>query len=757
MKNTKIINVLAILATFFVGVNLAFAEVINNIDVKGNSRMSSVAIKSAISYRVGDDITQDQEQEIIQELYNTGSFKDVSVNFSAGNLVINVKENPIFNDFTFKGNDKIKTTDLLKAVGVKVRTVYSKRAEKIALSNIRQIYKSRGYYSANISVKKVAKANNRINLEFTIDEGKLATVKKIKFNGNKTFSDSSLKDVILSKEDAWFRFLSDDDIYDKGRIAVDKQELKNFYRNRGFADIKIGDVNAELSKDKKDFFLTYNIREGKRYKLGKISIKNWPYGVDKKAVKKKIEGGDRAGYFYAKGLNEIMVDITKELNVQGISFIELDPKLKRYTGEDGKNYIDVTFVMKKSKKIFVEKIVVRGNTRTLDRVIRKEIEVVEGDPFNPALMRESESNVRKLGFFSDVKISFAEGSSANKAIVYIDVKEKTTGSAGIGVGYSTTAGMVFKVTVSEDNFLGRGQRVKASLFKQDKDLGGEFSFTEPYFMKRDVAATMSVSKTKIDRLKNFSYKAKSTSFGLNFSYDLNRKWSQSLGVSYRDYDLYEVSSGASLSVQDEKGRTKGYSLLHRLTYSDVDDYFNPTEGYKVSLTTNLKSISTKFKHHYLDLRGSYYHPLNEKVKVILTGSVTRIGGYNQLRFADRLYLNSDYILGFDKVGPMDKTSGDLLGGTKRMVGTAELDFPVGLPASMGVKGSVFYSIAKLGGTPKRTSLTIVGDNAVRQVVGAGIKWASPIGPMRFDFTKVLKKGPMDQARGFQFTIGFGLN
>ena len=755
MKKTfKKISLYTVLL-FAISFNTAFAEVIKSIEVKGNYRISETAVKAGISYREGDDITPNDYSEIIKELYNTGSFSNVNVNFTDGKLVISVQENAVYNNFKFEGNKIAKTEDLLKVVGVKIRSIYSKRSEKLALNNVRQYYKSRGYYSVKIKLKKENKSNNRVDLVFQIEEGEVATIKNINFIGNEAYSDSQLRDVILSKEDAWWRFLSDDDIYDKGRVNVDKSLLFNFYQNRGYADVRIKSVDAELSKDKKDFFLTYKINEGKRYKLGKVSIKNWKSGIDKERINSLLVDGDKAGYISSRSIAGIIDNINDELSAQGISFVELKPNLKKYQ-KNGKNYIDVEIEMTKSRRIFIEKIVVRGNTRTLDRVIRKELKIVEGDPFNSSLMRSSENNIRRLGYFSDVRISFAEGSSPNKAIVYIDVKEQSTGSAGFGLGYSTTDGIVVKLSLSEKNFLGRGQALSTSLTKTGNDLGGSVSFTEPYFMGRDLSATGTVSRRHIDRMKRHSYKAKENVLGVSFAYDLNEKWSQSFGYKYRDYNLYELGSNASLSIKDEKGRSRGHTIFTRLGYEDLDDFMNPTEGFKTNATVYLKSLNTKYKHTYIDVRGSYYYPVTEKSVLTLSGTGTQISGYENLRFIDRLYLNSDYIIGFDKVGPMDKKSTDLLGGTKRITASAELDFPIGLPASMGIKGSVFYNAAMLRGTPKHSKLTVVGESPVRQTIGTSIKWASPIGPMRFSFSKTLKKADTDQNRGFQFIVGFGI-
>lgn len=779
MFRSIIVKILSVVFVVLISTNIVFAEqLIKKIRILGNNRVSSVAVEASISYREGDEIGKEEEKEIIQELYNTGSFKDVNVKFDNGILTIKVVENPIFNNFIFKGNKAAKSSELLNVVGIKIRSVYSKRSERLAIENIRQYYKARGYYSAKINLEKEIKTNNRLDLIFNIEEGEIATIKKISFIGNKAYSDTTLKGHILSSEDVWWRFLSDDDIYDKARTDVDKQSLRQFYTNRGYSDIEVISVNAELSKNKKDFFLTYKINEGQRYKLGKLYITGWKSGINKNKVNKLLTGADKSGYVYAGGFSKIIYNVSEELARQGVAFVTLEPEFKKYT-KDGQRYMDVNFKMKTNRKVFIEKIVIRGNTRTLDRVIRKKILLVEGDPFNPVLMRSSEENIEKLGYFSGVKLSFAEGTSSNKVIIYIDVDEKTTGSAGFGAGYSSANGVIFRASISEDNFLGRGQKLSSALTKQGKNLSGNISFTEPYFMGYNVSSTFSVSRSIFDHIEKQSYKATSNSFATSFSYDFNEKWAQTIGYSFHDFNLYKVGANASLSALDEQGRTKGHTVSQKLSYTDVDDVLDPSSGYKFSLTTYIKSMATKYRHSYVSLRGSYYYPVDERINLILFGTATRIMNYENLRLNDRLYLNSDYIIGFDKVGPIDQTSRSLLGGTTRLTGSVELDFPIGLPASMGVKGNAFYNIAKLTGTPRKASVNrknadgtnaldsngneimitqpVVGENEVRQTIGLGVKWESPIGPMRFTVSRPIKKAPTDKSSGFQFIVGFGMN
>ena len=729
---------------------------LEKIVIKGGGRLSDVAIVALMSFREGDDISTADEASIVKELYESQKFKSVKVSLNKNILNINVEENAIINNFIFKGNKVVKEKELFDVVGVKIRSVSTRSTKGAIVSNLINYYKVRGFYGIKIKTKEIKLSNNRIDYSFTIDEGGTSTIKSITFSGNKYYNDGDLRDVVLSKEDAWYRFLSDDDIFNKGRLQADKQFLINFYKNRGFVDFEVKGVKSTLTKDQKDFHIKFIVNEGNRYKLGKLKILGSKPGMNMKRLNDLLSGGDKHGYYYAKGLQSVVVNLSRELSKQDFAFTEVSPKLKRSVNSEGESVMNIDFALVKGRRVFVEKIIIRNNTRTLDKVIRRELELVEGDAFNPALIRQSEQNIRGLMFFSNVQTSFIKGSSENRVIVYIDVAEQTTGSLSFGAGFSNASGIGFKISASEDNFLGKGQQANIKLERIDDDLTLDFGFTEPQFLGRDLLASVVVKKVEYDKLSTQKYKAKELVLSGGFSYDMNEKWSRSLSARIRSYDLYNVEEGAVASVIAEAGQSTGYDLVHGLYYSDLDDAINPKSGQKFSIVNSFNALGSKYKNNVVNVNAKYFYPVNENIVFTFNASGTKIFGYNLLRVADRLYLNSDYIRGFDKVGTMDSVTSTLLGGATRITANAELDFPIGLPESMGVKGSFFVGVAILSDTPKvAESVKMVGENKLRSSAGIGIKWQSPIGAMRFDLIKVLSKADTDTTRTFQFTVGFG--
>ena len=729
---------------------------LKEIVVKGSGRLSDVAIIALMSFRDGDDISKADEASIVKELYESQKFKSVKVSLDKDILNITVVENSIINNFIFEGNKVVKENELLSVVGVKIRSISTRSTKGTIVSNLRKFYKMRGFYDVKIKAKEIKLSNNRIDYSFTIEEGGDSTIKSITFTGNKYYDDDDLRDVILSKEDAWYRFLSDSDIFNKGRLEADKQYLINFYKNRGFVDFKVEDIKSTLSKSQKDFHINFTVKEGKRYKLGEVKIVGANSGMDMNRLNDLLVGGDNHGYYYAKGLQSIIVSLSRELSKQGFSFISVNPKLIRSVNAAGEDVMNLDFELVKSRPLFIEKIIIRNNTRTLDSVIRREFELVEGDAFNAALMNQSEQNIRGLRFFSNVKTSFVKGSSEDRVIIYVDVVEQSTGSLAFGAAFSNTTGFGFKISASENNFLGKGQKANLELEKKGDDVSIDLSFTEPRFLGRDLLASVVAEKVYYDNSDTQKYKAEEMLLSGTLSYKLNEKWTNTLSGSINSYNLYDVEEGAAASVIEEAGRSGGFDFGTGLSYSNLDDPFNPKSGQKFSAIFSLDGLDSIYANNVVNLNAKFFYPVNENVVLTFNAHGTKIFGYNQLRVSDRLYLNSDYIRGFDVVGPMDSVTGTLLGGATRFTVGSELDFPIGLSESAGVKGSLFIGAASLTDIPTVSSnVKLVGNDIIRSSTGLGIKWQSPIGAMRFDFIKVLSKAETDITDSFQFSVGFG--
>lgn len=745
---------------------------LQRIVIKDQGRLSHGAIEAMLPYRKGDSISQDDVENIRRALLQTQSFQSISVVLKGSILFITTQENPIINSVVFRGNKNIKASVLKAAIQLRVLSYYNEKDIKQATAIIASIYKQQGYSNATVTESPHRLSGNRVDVIFTVAENAITKVARIRFVGNHAFSSGALRDVLSMKEQAWWRFLTYSDVYEKNRIDADKSALITFYGNHGFLDMKVLSVNVKRSPNKSRVYITYTIKEGKRYKLGRIFIdaSAITVPVDMKALNKQLVGGERNGYYYVNGLKDIVLNITKELIRQGHLFIAVAPKVARSVDAKGNAVVRVKFSLVDVKHVFVERIVIRGNTRTFDKVIRREMELVEGDPLNMLLMRNSVQNIRNLGFFSNVKVSFEKGSSDDQMVIYITVQEKSTGVMGFGVGYGSADGLLAKIYAKEDNFLGHGQKVNFSINKTAKNIGFSASITQPHFLGRKLSAnaflsnnyTQNGTDSSADSSKtivssdDYAYKTKKLSFGWGFSYNLNKRWYDSIQLSFDRHETYDIGSKVSQTIKDEAGVSYSFTASHKIIYSDLDDLLNPTRGIRFSALTAMRNVFSEYKNLFAEAKAAYFHPINDQISLSAAGSAAKIFDYDKVLLENRLYLNSNYVRGFEEVGPRDKVTGSLIGGTTRFAGIAELNFPIGFPKSMGVTGALFASAAKLYGTPPSKGIEVIGEKEWRSSVGFSLKWAAPIGSLRFDFSKILQKAPSDTTSFYQFNIGFGL-
>ena len=465
---------LALSLMYSTAVNAADVQV-RKIDVSGLQRVELETVLSYINIQKNENVSQEELDDALKRLYNTGLFADVVMDVSAnGNLNIRLLENPIVNKRVFDGNEKIDDEMLEKEVQLAPRSVFS----KAKVQRILEIYKRSGRYAAVVDPKVIVRSENRVDLIYEIDEGPIASISKINFIGNTHYSDDDLQSEIMSKETRWFRIFSSKENYDAEKTNYDKELLRRFYLKHGYADFAVSSAVAELSPDKKSFVITYVLDEGPRYKIGDISIKSQISEVDVKPMYKEvlIEQGD---WYNAQKIEKTVTVLTEELGKKGFAFVDVEPQLVRHTAS-GK--IDVIFNINEGERIFVDRINISGNTRTHDEVIRREFRIEEGDAFNAAKIKASRRNVENLNYFSKVDIETVPTDN-NKADVNVNVEEKSTGSFNVGVGYSTVNGALVRAGINEDNFQGKGQQLGADVSVSQRSQDYDLSFTEPYFIE----------------------------------------------------------------------------------------------------------------------------------------------------------------------------------------------------------------------------------------------------------------------------------
>lgn len=754
MKTKRIFLWLAALALTLSLAVPAHAETIRDIKVDGNQRIETATVLSYLDIRKGDAFDTAAMDRALKNLYSTGLFADVSLFQQGKDLIIKVSENPIINEIRYEGNKKIKTDDIKGEMQLKPRQVLTRTKVQADVDRLQEMYRVNGNFSAVIDPKIIKLDQNRVNLVFEISEGEESLISRISFVGNKRYSDDQLQKVIRSRETRWYRFWTSDDKYDPDRLSYDRELLRKFYLEHGYADFRVESAVAELSSDRKDFFVTISIDEGERYKIGKVDVHSSIPGLDPAFLKDSITFKSGDWYKYSE-LETTVTKMTNELGNRQFAFVDIQPGVNR----NRQNHtVDIDFAINEGQKAFIENINISGNTRTLDEVIRREMMLVEGDPFNTDKLKKSQKNINDLGYFEKADIKPTPGSAPDKTNIDVNVSEKSTGSLSIAGGFSTTDGALADFQIQEKNFLGRGQILGFSTTLAQRRTAFDFSFTEPYFLKRDLSAGIDLFHTTQDFQNQRSYDSQRIGGGLRFNYPLSEHWRQSLGYRYEDSDIRNVGAGASPIVQLQAGRRVTSMVTHGLTYDTRDSTIDPTEGFIARLNTDFAGVGAEAQYYRFKLGGTYYYPIVDQwiLSVLGEAGYMEAWGGDTVRINERFYLGGDDLRGFDNsgIGPRDLStaSRDALGGNQYWRSSVQVDFPTGLPEDFGLRGHVFTDAGSLWSLDN-SGPSIADSSKVRLAAGAGIAWKSPMGPMSFDLAKPILKENFDKLRQFRLSFG----
>lgn len=725
---------------------------VSSITVEGTQRIEPETVLSYMTIKQGDPIRATLINSSLKALFATGLFADVKIDRKGDGLIVKVTENPIINRIAFEGNDKISDETLTNEVTLRPRIVYTRTRVQNDVKRILDLYRRGGRFAATVEPKVIRLEQNRVDLVFEIKEGPVTGIRKISFVGNRYFSDNALKDVIATKESRWYRFLSNSDTYDPDKLNYDRELLRRYYLANGFADFRVVSAVAELTEDRKDFYITFTIDEGARYKFGTFDVKSKIADVDPKPLKDgiELETGD---WYNADAVDSTVIKMTEKLGDYGYAFVDVFPDVERDTE---KHIINITFNVEEGPKVYVERIDIRGNVRTLDKVVRREFQLVEGDAFNSSRLRRSRQRIQDLGFFKSVEVNNVPGSTPDKTVVQVDVEEQSTGELTIGGGYSTTAGALGDFSIRERNLMGKGQDMFLSTRIGQKEQYVDFKFTEPYFMDMPLRAGIDIFHRQKDNQDTSSYDFKDTGGGFRFGYDITDYWGQSLNYKFSRETIDNVKDTASRFIREERGTAYASVLGQDLSYDRRNSKSDPTDGYMVSLGTDLAGLGGTVKYVRTTLTGDYYLPITDNVVTRFNGRLGYIAGWGgkSVRLNDRFYLGGDTLRGFQTagVGPRDVTTDDSLGGKRLAAGTVELSFPLGLPEEFGLKGALFSDFGSLSSIDE-TGSEIRDNNGLRASVGVGVNWVSPVGPIRVDFSQAVKKESYDKTEVFRFSFG----
>jgi outer membrane protein insertion porin family len=754
-----------LLASILLTVPEAAAAVVNRIVVEGNQRVDDATVQAYLVIQPGQNFTQADEDESLKALFETGLFSDVSIDQQGGTLLVIVVENPVIAEVAFEGNRKFKDEQLATVVQSQPRGVFTRAQAQQDVQRILELYRRSGRYQASVVPELVDQDSNRVTLVFVITEGPETGVSGITFIGNQAFGDARLRNVITTRRTGILSFIRGGDNYDPDRLASDEEKLRRYYINRGYADFQVVSSVAELDRERNRFFLVFTLREGPRYRFGEIRVDSTIPGVDPAELEREVTT-DPGDVFSAAEVDESAEEITLYLASHGYPFGQVRPRLDR---DPDTLTISVTYIVDEAARVYVERIEVRGNSRTRDYVIRREFDLAEGDAYNRVLVDRAERRLRGLGYFTEVRVFTESGSSDDRVILVVEVTEQPTGEFSFGAGYSSAEGIVGDVSLTEKNFLGRGYNLRLAAGGGTNARTYEFGFTDPYFMGRRISAGINVYRREYDESDYRSYDYTSTGGGLMFGFPITENFGIQAGYQIEVQDIMvdegdcdEVGDDdLSDAICDSQGETLVSSVLYSLVYDSLDSRQDPHDGIYAKFTQEFAGVGGDVSFLRTTGSAAYYREIFPDRGVV--GMLKVQGGHivgigEDVRFHDAFFKGGETIRGFESsgFGPRDIETNDALGGNIYAAATAEVQFPFPvIPREVGLKGALFADAGTLFDTDAELDdpADLRDDATLRSSVGGSILWASPLGPLRADFAYVISSEEYDEEQLFRFGGG----
>ncbi len=744
---------------------------IQRITVAGTQRVEPGTVLTYVNIREGDTYDPAAVDTALKALFGTGLFSDVKINFTNGTLAIQVVENPIVNQVVFEGNDKVSTKDLTKEVQIKPRETFTRARVEADVQRIIELYRRNGKFAARVDPQIIQRPQNRVDLVFAITEGPTTGIARINFIGNKVFSDSTLKGQIATEESAWYKILSSNDNYDPDRLAFDREQLRRFYVNHGYADFTVVSAVAQLAQDRRDFYVTFTVNEGPRYHIGKITINSKIKELTPQALRPMVRM--QSGEVYDADTVQKTIDaLTNAAGTKGYAFAEVHPRIARNRTN---NTIDLIFDIEQGPRVYIGKINIVGNTRTLDKVIRRQFRLVEGDAFNRVLVDRSRSNIRALGFFKEVEVKNTPGSAPDRSDITVTVTEQSTGQLQLGVGYSSVSQLTGEFSYTEQNLFGRAQYLKASLSVSQIAKLYQLSFTEPYFLDRPLAAGFDIYESQTDYIQA-TYSSDTIGTQLRLGFPISEFSSVQLRYLYSINNVFPFS-GAPEEILLAEGTTYGSTIGFTYGYSNLDDVLKPTNGLSFSFSQDFSGFGGNLRFIKAQAIFSGYRPALDGAVVnsltIHAGIIQTYDG-SVLPINQRFFEGGDTFRGFALagIGPRDldaPLNTGALGGNAFAIGTLQARLPTLLPESYGVSLGVFTDFGTLGqvqnvgpfgqvltGPHSCTVQSCVVDNfAFRASAGVSLGWRSPFGPLQIDIGLPYVKTYYDRPQILHFSAGTG--
>ena len=726
---------------------------ISFIRVEGTFRIEPETVRTYMVVRVGQNYDTAAVDRSVKTLFSSGFFSDVTIRREGDGLVVTVVENPIINRVAFEGNNQLRDDSLEEEVDLKPRHIYTRAKVRGDVARLIEIYRRSGRFAARIEPKLVQLDQNRVDLIFEIDEGPVTGIRAIDFIGNEAFDDGRLKSEIATSESRWWRFLSANDNYDPDRIAFDRELLRRFYLSKGYADFRVVDSTAELARDGSAFFITFRIEEGAPYTFAEARVANSVAGIEAAELETHIV--HRAGETYdSRKLDATLDRLTEVVGEKGFAFADIRPRVRR---DPEAREVHVAYEIEQGKRVYIERIDINGNNRTRDEVIRREMRLAEGDAFNRILLGRAERNIRALRYFEKVEVSESPGSTEDRTIIDVDVEEQSTGELSFGLGYSSADSLTAEISLSERNFLGRGQTLDF-LVRNGTNLRRYLvGFTEPYFLDRNLSAGFNLFR--IDREYSETSTIQTIEAGVDFALNFPVSEHGRLGITigFSNDELINESSNASINPSYELFKQEVgyfYAIDRR------DDAVSPTDGWSFGFGQDLAGLVGDVSFLRTSARADFYEEIAEGWVFHLRGTLGLIHNYKRggINYNDRFFRGGRSFRGFERsgVGPRQISTDYALGANRYFIGTAEVSLPLGIPRELGIRTDAFIDFGVMGDTdavnPSNPS-DIVDDMAFRATTGLSISWRSPFGPIRFDLAHPIVKEDYDRTRRFRFSVG----
>ncbi|MBF0399412.1 MAG: outer membrane protein assembly factor BamA [Magnetococcales bacterium] len=740
---------------FFVPVVMAGSGTIGDIRVEGSQRIEPDTVRSYLKLDVGDAFSPVATRNSLNALFATGFFKDVTLDQEGDTLVVRVVENPMIREVTFEGNDAFSADDLKKIVTVKARAIYDRAKTERDLTALRQAYRVKGLFLAKIDLKVAELDSNQVDLVYRIKEGAKSKVQEVRIIGNHGLSDKQLIKKLLIQPSDWLSWYTDTDTYDREKLMYDQTQLRNVYLDNGYARVQVDSSVAELTPDRQAFLVTHTVHEGNRYKFGPLQIvgdfDELPEADLYNAL--KMAEGD---WYSQQKLRESVEKLTDLIGDFGYAFLDIKPE--RIINDEA-GVVAVKLVVNKGRRVYLNRIEVSGNTRTQDNVIRREISLVEGDRFSASKLRTAKAKLQSLNFFENIEISTPPAGDSELVDVKIKVGEKPTGTFTLGAGYSSQESFLGTASISQNNFLGKGQRAVFSLAHSGLKTEYNIGFTEPYFMGKKLSAGFDLFKRDLDQTRFSSIKEKTSGGSLSLGFPIADHLSDSISYRLSNTEIHYNGGGTPsriLQVQEALSPYLQSMVSNTLAWEDVDNRLTPTKGRIHRLTTDLSGLGGDVKFARLVADNHLYHPFDGEGEWVghLRGRVGMEDGLGQdIPIFERFFLGgSNSVRGFSSAGVGPRTAeGDAYGGTHFEQLNAELFFPMLGLAEKGVRGLAFVDTGYLGDNDLPSDVN--GSGGVRMSTGVGIHWNSPFGPLRFTLSSPLMKESNDKTRVFDFSIG----